>query len=202
MDNFKFDRKDIDKEKIGASFSDDILKRVETMQQPPKEIEGLKYTGKHINNLQQDKKYGQEWNVGNLNSLDNLFLLSNNKDNFDLIDELYEVLLKLNPDLKNIILPNNNDKYAIVLNPPSPLKSAKLDIIRGVASGLHLNDIKFFVEKLKGDADNAKILHFMKETRAFNHYKNKYGKSMEFSLSPETIKKIIKNESYNDDSHT
>ena len=35
-----------------------------------------------------------------------------------------------------------------------------------------------------------------------NHYKNKYGKSMEFSLSPETIKKIIKNESYNDDSHT
>jgi len=99
------------------------------------------------------------------------------------------------PILKEISLPANNDKYAIGYE--SPIKSAKLDIIRGVASGLHFNDIKFFIEQMKGTAENDTLIHRFKENKAYKHYKKNYdGKNLEFALSPETIKRILNNQPY------
>ncbi len=173
-------------------FSDELLKRVGII--PTKKGNIIK-KGVKINNLKMQEGWGQNWNLGNLQKLDYLNVIGNRKENFDLIDEAYNVLLSLNPSLKEIKTPNNpKDKYVDCYK--DAITSARLDIIRGVASGLHLNDIKYFVENLKGTTKNQSLLCTLKEELAYRAFRKNYGENIQFALSPETIKRIKEDKPY------
>jgi len=173
-------------------FSDEVLKRVGII---PTKIGNMIYVGNRINNLKVQNEWGQNWNLGNLQTLDNLQVIGNRKENFDLIDETYDTLLSLNPILKDIKIPNSpTDKYANCYK--DAITSAKLSLIRGIASGLHFNDVKYYVQDLKGNAENESLLHSIKERLAYWRFKNRYGENINFALSPETIKRIKENKPY------
>ncbi|MCX6751096.1 MAG: hypothetical protein NTZ83_06570 [Candidatus Pacearchaeota archaeon] len=175
-------------------FSDEVLKRVGML---PTKTGNITYrkVGSNMNNLKVQEEWGQNWNLGNLQTLENLHAIGNRKENFDLIDETYSTLLSLNPILNDIPIPGSpKDKYANVYK--DAITSAKLDIIRGVASGLNFNDVKYFVQDLKGNAKNESLSHAIKERLAYRTFKKRYGETIEFALSPETIKRIKENKPY------
>ena len=137
------------------------------------------------NNDTIDIDFGQSWNTGKYNLSDILFL-SNKKEFFNKETvELYNYLISLNPTLKNIKVENNN---------------RLVDIVRGLASGLHFNDIKYFVEDLKGDARNQLKDDDLLQEKAYKAYEERFGEENDykigFALSPETANRVINNAKY------
>jgi len=98
-----------------------------------------------LGTLKVDPHFGQTWNLSNISTEDVFYFGSqyykdrDKKDISEKIDTFYQTLLRMNPELQNIGVEN---------------KERLLDVIRGVGSGLHFNDIKYFVEELKGNANN------------------------------------------------
>ena len=166
--------------------------------------------GKHgFGTMKVDPHFGQNWNLANLTTEDvyyfgNQFYKDRNeKDVSDKIDIFYQTLLRMNPELKNITVGN---------------KERLLDVIRGVGSGLHFNDIKYFVENLKGDANNESEPARSLEEKAIGEYLKRNGVDIEkdesqvteddlkkidelyekigFAFSPETMNRIINDNPY------
>jgi len=159
--------------------------------------------------------FGQSWNLANL-TVEDAFHFSNityreinNPEIEGKIYNFYNTLVRLNPELKNI--ETNGDIVNI------------LHIIRGVGSGLHFNDIKYFVEVLKGNAENTPEEDQALEYQALEAFylrnglsavefderdaekieaeidaiEESYGlESLNFALSPETSRRVIENRPY------
>lgn len=164
-------------------------------------------------NLEVDPAFGQQWQLANL-TMSDVYQIGNSfhkkiiksKEMLDSCEEFYKLLKKFNPDLKNITA-TDPDRM--------------LDIICGVGSGLHYNDIKYFVEDLKGSAKNELNENAELWKEAFAAYMKRSGYDFEiisdedaekimqteeyfnvdnkisFVFSPETCRRIIDNEPYN-----
>ena len=139
-------------------------------------------------NYKIDYKFGQKWNYGNLDGLDDFYYLTK-KVSPDLVNNLYNQVCELNPSLKKIYAEENIQKY---------------ELLRGVGSGLHFNDLKYFIESLNCRGGNAGFINKKLMNLAWSSYENKNsskrkdtGEIVDFALSPETAMRIIFNKPYN-----
>lgn len=198
-------------------FKKKELPKIEIKQVFPKEIKDL--IGEHgFGTLKVDQKFGQPWNLSNL-TMEDVYYFGNTfyRDIISDINDMrkkcllfYQTLISLNPELKNIETHNNIERI--------------LDVIRGVGSGLHYNDIKYFVEELNGSGENEskenqklwREAYYAYMTReGFNIDKNESGLKDEsvldegelkrfgildgkigYVFSPETCLRIIENKPY------
>jgi hypothetical protein len=173
-----------------------------------------------FSNLEVDPAFGQKWNLANLTTKDlytfgNEFykkIVANQEGMLDEGNKFYQTLVKFNPELKEVKIENTE---------------RMLDVIRGVGSGLHLNDVKYFVEELKGIGENESEENLKLWEQAYIAYFKRNGievkhsmiwedpsdeetkKLMEspkyleldhkigFAFSPETCRRIISNNPYN-----
>lgn len=169
-------------------------------------------------NLEVDPAFGQKWNLPNFSTkqtydFGNKFYGKILKDESGMLEEgekFYLTLVRLNPELGNIKKENTE---------------RMLDIIRGVGSGLHYNDIKYFVEDLKGSGANESEENYKLWEQAVVTYFNRNGiklnslpedlpeeeyealqkseryhdisNKISFAFSPETCRRIIENKPYN-----
>ena len=174
----------------------------------PSEIQEM--IGKHgFDTLKVDPQFGQNWDLSNLTTEDiyyfgNHFYKQRNEEGLSKqINKFYQTLLRLNPELENIKV----DSIERILS-----------VIRGVGSGLHFNDIKYFVEALKGDANNETEENKALEIQAHEEYFKRAGIDIKkdesefskqelslvddlaskigFTFSPETLNRIINNDPY------
>ncbi|HEY1041602.1 MAG TPA: hypothetical protein VGE63_02665 [Candidatus Paceibacterota bacterium] len=156
---------------------------------------------KDYKNLEVDNDFGQKWELGDFTKEvtfkygDKLFDQMNVVDVSAQVEEFYDELVKVNPALNQINVQTIEDK---------------INVIRGIGSGLHVNDIKFFVEDLKGSAKNlvGNVRDLNEQAvRAYIERANLEGKEFEavedayskvgFAFSPETAQRIIDNKPYN-----
>jgi len=143
-----------------------------------------------------DYRFGQEWNCGNLEGIDDVFYLTTRSYHYpDLVNKFYNKMVKLNPSLKDISAPENIDK---------------LVLLRGVGSGLHLNDVKYFLENVNHDCKNESFVNEVLSSFAYFAYGLRYpendkseekrqnglGNDVDFALSPKTAKRVIFNNFY------
>ena len=138
--------------------------------------------GRKTMNFKIVPEFGQKWNYERLKNADNLwFALRKAWKNEDSINKLYEMIVKLNPKLKKIRVDTSWKKRAV---------------LGGIASGLHYNDIKYYVQKLKLNLkyEEKRINKLLRGiatlvfgVRCFLFQKTKSKEpNIEFTLSPET----------------
>lgn len=160
-------------------------------------------------NREVDPRFGQQWNLANLRAADlyyfgnTLYPIRTDPAVVRQVNVFYEILVQLNPELSNIMSHNIE---------------MKLDVIQGVGSGLHFNDIQYFVEELGGTLDNqsendrslekqVEEAYFKRhgidmnadfstytqdDLKLFDQLQNKIG----FAFCPETARRIIDDEPY------
>ncbi|MFA4936963.1 MAG: hypothetical protein WC575_01540 [Patescibacteria group bacterium] len=190
------------------NITPEIKPEIEIKEVFPSEIKEM--IGKHgFDTLKVDHEFGQNWNLANLTTED-VYYLGNqfyNQRNEQAVSEqinrFYQTLIRLNSELEDIKVDSIE---------------RKLDVIRGVGSGLHFNDIKYFIEELKGDAKNQseqdRALEFKvieayyrrngidtnKDESELNEEELRFVDKLEervgYAFSPETAKRIINNIPY------
>lgn len=151
----------------------------------------------HWGNGKIDYRFGQEWNCGGLDGVDDIFYLAGEvKEYIDLEDRFYDTLLRLNPCLEGIC---------------ADTREKRRGVLRGVGSRLHYNDIKYFIEDVNCDATNDNLINKLRWRLALTAYslrnpskekneakiKQGLGGDIEFVLSPETSNRVIFNDFYN-----
>lgn len=153
----------------------------------PKKIKEMIGNVEEFTNLEVDPDFGQKWNLLNLTNKE-VYVFAN-KFYRDILENLviqnefksfYKKLLEINPELKNI----NSENL-----------ERDLDIVRGVGSGLHFNDIKYFVEDLKGTAENEKEEDRELWTMAYLAYMKRNGFDFE-NMPDEDVEEFMETEEY------
>lgn len=149
-----------------------------------------KFVPQDYKNLKIDSKFGQEWNYGSLDSIDDVFYFTEQqtKNYPDLLNDFYKKMCELNPSLKGISAKTEIEKYRL---------------LRGVGSELHYNDIKYFIEKINGSGKNSNYVNgrlnnfanYVYDLR--NSSEKNYSPGLDFVLCPETAIRSILNFSYN-----
>ena len=139
-------------------------------------------------NNKMDYKFGQKWNYGNLDGLDDFHYLTE-KVYPDLVNNLYDKMCELNPSLNKIYAKENMQKY---------------ELLKGVGSGLHFNDLKYFLENVNCSGKNGSFLNKKLMYLAWSSYdarnpskRKDVEESINFILSPKTATRIIFNRPYN-----
>ncbi|MBY0539184.1 hypothetical protein K2P56_01960 [Patescibacteria group bacterium] len=150
-------------------------------------------------NYMIDRLFGQSWNLGGLspaelNYLANYFYPIKGEqppvDSHERIKALYEEIVSLNPELSGF--------------PISDI-GVQIDVIRGVASGLHVNDIRYFAKDLRGSGTNMSAYDRALCDKAQSLYYGQFGDREQvkltdgvttFILSNETARRIIENRPY------
>lgn len=155
----------------------------------PKNITELTESHGH-NSLSMDPAFGESWELANVSGADLDYLVKNfnsltaGLDPEAIADTVYGVLVMLNPKLKDITANGLEDK---------------LHVIRGVASGLHFNDIKYFVQDLQGHGGNESRESRQLTNKAWEAYYGRKGEDFTqggFILSFETATRMINNDPY------
>jgi hypothetical protein len=166
-----------------------------------------------IDNDTIDRAFGQSWSLGGFSLAELSYLIKYYAPNFGngevsesvvpQITTLYEMLVDVNPTLKAI-----------------PVKGilGKTHVVIGVGTGLHFNDIRYFVEDLEGHGFNRspydkalgdkaiEIYHARMGTELLRNSShltrtqeaqlNESNRSVHYILSPETARRIIENRPY------
>lgn len=174
-------------EKPNKEFDEDILRSIMICKNM-----NIVPVSSYERNIKIDPDFGQKWNYGNLRNENDLWFFAEKNRGENLINKFYNTLTELNPKLKNIKARTIDDKFAV---------------IRGVGTGLHCNDIKYFVEEMNLDAKNESPENAQLWEKAFEKYMGRNGGDTEliqlktdekigYVLSPETCKRVIENKPY------